>query len=130
MTYQLKGGEEIRNGVLFGWTGAKCGTCDGYGEAFGDRLGSVCKGCAGTGEHWGLMPVQPAELLTPADLRTMNPVHMADAMARTLHMHKQAQVWDTSYSHAISILASAGFTAAEVIEYATEAVNIAKGAAA
>lgn len=130
MTYQLKGGEEIRDGVLFGWTGAKCAKCDGCGETSGDRLeGHACKGCAGTGEHWGHMPVQPAEL-DAADARTVNPAHMPDAMARTLHVHTQAQVWDYSYSHAISILASAGFTAAEVIEYATEAVNIAKGAAA
>lgn len=65
-----------------------------------------------------------------ADARTVNPTYMPDAMARTLRLHRQAQAWDTSYSHAISILASAGFTAAEVIEYASEAVNIAKGAAA
>lgn len=126
MAYQLKGGEEIRNGVLFGWTGAKCKTCNGHGV---DNENHTCTNCAGTGDEHGRMPVQPPEL-DVADIRTMPPIYMAEAMARMLRMHIQAQVWDLSYSHAISILASAGFTAAEVIEYGTEAVNIAKGAAA
>lgn len=118
MTYQLKGGEEVRDGALFGWTGAACGNCGGTGESNEDRR---CNDCGGTGEQWGCMPVQPPDL---------NPVFMSDAMARTLRMHTTAGAWDNSYSHAVAILASAGFTAAEVIEYAPEAVNIAKGAAA
>lgn len=126
MAYQLKGGEEIRDGVLFGWTGLDCGTCNGHGV---DDENNRCNCCAGTGELWGRMLIQPAEL-DAVDARTVNPAHMPDAMARTLRVHTDAGVWDTSYSHAISILASAGFTAAEVIEYAPEAVNIAKGAAA
>jgi hypothetical protein len=68
--------------------------------------------------------------LDAAEIRTIHPKHMPDAMARMLRVHTVAGIWDNSYSHAISILASAGFTAAEVIEYASEAVNIAKGAAA
>lgn len=126
MTYQLKGGEEIRDGVLFGWTGAEHAECGGHGV---DNENNRCDGCAGTGEEWGRMPVQPPEL-DAADIRTIAPGYRAEAMARTLRLHRQAQVWDHSYSHAVSILASAGFTAAEVIEYAMEAVNIAKGAAA
>jgi hypothetical protein len=128
MTYQLKGGEEIRDGVLFGWTGALCKVCEGAGEPINtDR--HTCPACAGTGEEHGRMPVQSVELVA-ADARTINPTYMPDAMARTLRVHTAAGVWDTSYSHAIAILASAGFTAAEVIEYAHEAINIAKGAAA
>lgn len=126
MTHQLKGGEEIRDGVLFGWTGAACGKCDGYGE---DNEARACSSCAGTGDEWGRMPAQPPDL-DAADIRTIAPVYRADAMARTLRMHTTAGAWDNSYSHAVAILASAGFTAAEVIEYAPEAVNIAKGAAA
>lgn len=126
MTYQPENGEEIRNGVLFGWTGAKCGDCGGYGE---DNEARACRSCGGTGEKWGRMPTQPPDL-DAADIRTINPVFMSDAMARTLRMHTTAGAWDNSYSHAVAILASAGFTAAEVIEYAPEAVNVAKGAAA
>ena len=59
MTYQLKGGEEWRDGKLFGWTGAVCSRCKGTGDAFGD-LRYLCNHCAGTGEEWGVMPVQPA----------------------------------------------------------------------
>lgn len=36
MSYELKGGEEIRDGVLYGWTGP--------------------------GEFWGRVPVQPSNL--------------------------------------------------------------------
>lgn len=57
--YQLKGGEEIRDGKLYGWTGRKCPRCGGAG-AVAERVN--CYGCAGTGEEWGLMPIQPAVL--------------------------------------------------------------------
>jgi hypothetical protein len=57
MTYQLKGGEEIRDGKLYGWTGAACPECKTHDDAFGS-----CPGCAGTGEVWGLMPEQPKDL--------------------------------------------------------------------
>lgn len=65
MTYRLKGGEEIRDGKLFGWTGRHCPVCHGSGDYFprGDSMeSSFCRSCAGTGEEWGLMPVQPADL--------------------------------------------------------------------
>jgi len=60
MAYQLKGGEEIRDGKLYGWTGRNCFVCRGTGIATdGDRS---CSSCAGTGEQWGLMPTQPENL--------------------------------------------------------------------
>ena len=59
MTYQLKGGEEVRNGTLYGWTGAKCPVCNGHGV---DNDNHRCNACAGTGEQWGVMPDQPADL--------------------------------------------------------------------
>lgn len=69
VTYRLKGGEEIRSGLLYGWTGAKCPRCDGNGEIAetdnedeGDPWTSNCAACAGTGDEWGLMPDQPTDL--------------------------------------------------------------------
>jgi hypothetical protein len=59
MIYQLKGGEEWRDGKLYGWTGRVCLECDGTGEISGEGEGR-CMKCGGTGEEWGLMPVQPA----------------------------------------------------------------------
>jgi hypothetical protein len=59
MTYQLKGGEEIRDGKLYGWTGVDCVKCNGHGV---DDENYICGQCAGTGETWGLMPVQPDDL--------------------------------------------------------------------
>ncbi len=66
MAYQLKGGEEIRDGKLFGWTGNLCGACGGYGEQHNCENGPVrCDACAGTGEEWGFMPAQPTDLDNP-----------------------------------------------------------------
>ena len=59
MTYKLKGGEEVVDGVLFGWTGNKCTRCKGHGQ---DNDNSSCGACAGTGDEWGMMPVQPPNL--------------------------------------------------------------------
>lgn len=59
MTYELKGGEEIRDGKLYGWTGRKHEPCKGTGETNEARR---CDSCGGTGEEWGLMPVQPDNL--------------------------------------------------------------------
>lgn len=66
MTYQLKGGEEIRGGKLYGWTGYDCLYCGGVGEDFSDTNdpSTTCSKCAGTGERWGLMPTQPENLET------------------------------------------------------------------
>lgn len=66
MTYKLKGGEEIQNGVLFGWTGEKCKRCKGTGQEYKSDLDcdGSCSGCAGTGEEWARMPVQPTDLPT------------------------------------------------------------------
>lgn len=63
VTYQLKGGEEIRDGNLYGWTGHNCPKCNGTGEDFSDNNAPFthCRHCGGTGEQWGLMPVQPPE---------------------------------------------------------------------
>lgn len=58
MKYRLRGGEEVRNGVLYGWTGAPCPTCRGTGE---DEEARACHDCAGTGDHWGRMPTQPPD---------------------------------------------------------------------
>lgn len=57
MTYRLKGGEEIRDGKLYGWTGRDCTLCGGHGVD-----DHVCSGCGNTGEEWGLMPEQPKDL--------------------------------------------------------------------
>lgn len=64
MTYQLKAGEEIRDGKLYGWTCNNCGKCSGTGEDFSDNNVPFthCRHCGGTGEQWGLMPHQPPEL--------------------------------------------------------------------
>ena len=69
MTYELKGGEEWCDGVLFGWTGEECPECKGYGQAYRRELDAdgSCKDCAGTGEKWGRMPKQPTELPTTGD---------------------------------------------------------------
>lgn len=63
MTYQLKGGEEWQDGVLHGWTGRKCEACKGHGERYNQMCDSDarCMNCGGTGDEWGVMPVQPAE---------------------------------------------------------------------
>ena len=57
--YELKHGEYVKGGKLYGWTGEKCGNCGGYGEIEDAR---ACSSCAGTGEQHALMPVQPASL--------------------------------------------------------------------
>lgn len=59
MTYQLKGGEKVVKGTLYGWTGQKCQWCKGTG--FRD-LRPVCRNCGGTGDEYDVMPVQPADL--------------------------------------------------------------------
>lgn len=64
MAYELKGGEEIRNGKLYGWTGTVCDRCGGHGQ---DVEGRACTGCGGTGEYWGLMSIQPADLPNDPD---------------------------------------------------------------
>lgn len=65
MTYQLKGGEEWRDGKLYGWTGRDCDECRGTGENdaidYHDGYRLACSACSGTGEEWDLMPVQPSE---------------------------------------------------------------------
>lgn len=58
-TYELKGGECVRRGLLHGWTGQKCTRCNGTGELI-DVV--RCPDCTGTGEAYGVMPVQPANL--------------------------------------------------------------------
>lgn len=63
MPYELKGGEEVRDGKLYGWTGEVCPGCGGHGENPSQEFGRLaCTGCGGTGEKWGLMPVQPENL--------------------------------------------------------------------
>lgn len=57
--YELKGGECVRGGKLYGWTGCKCPSCGGYGEVEDAKR---CIGCGGTGDEWGLMPSQPIDL--------------------------------------------------------------------
>jgi len=59
MAYQLKAGEYVKNGVLYGWTGKTCGKCGGHGTNDENR---ACFGCGGTGEEHGVMPVQPHDL--------------------------------------------------------------------
>jgi hypothetical protein len=65
MTYELKNGEEIRDGQLYGWAGHNCLNCGGTAEDFSDENApwTTCRYCGGTGEHWGLMPVQPTDLV-------------------------------------------------------------------
>lgn len=60
MTYQLKGGEYVSNGVLYGWTGELCPACRGTGE--GDAGDCPCAECGGTGEQHDVMPNQPLDL--------------------------------------------------------------------
>jgi hypothetical protein len=62
--YELKAGEEIRDGKLYGWTGRDHAACNGTGEDFSDANApyTKCDGCGGTGEEWGLMPEQPSDL--------------------------------------------------------------------
>lgn len=63
MTYQLKAGEYVKNGLLYGWTGKVCSLCNGHGEHPSQEFGrQPCKGCGGTGEWHGLMEVQPDDL--------------------------------------------------------------------
>lgn len=57
--YQLKGGEEVRDGKLYGWTGRQHKVCGGSGL---NNNNFRCNSCGGTGDEWGLMPVQPADL--------------------------------------------------------------------
>lgn len=58
MRYVLNGGEEIRDGKLYGWTGKSCPRCHGTGDIDSEYQQS-CPACSGTAEEWGLMPVQP-----------------------------------------------------------------------
>jgi hypothetical protein len=64
-TYQLKPGEEVRDGKLYGWTGKKCTGCKGTGDC-GDESPRGCPECGGTGDEWDEMPLQSADLL-PSD---------------------------------------------------------------
>lgn len=57
--YKLKAGEMVRRGKLYGWTGKKCPPCGGYGE---DEEARACGACSGTGDEYGLMPIQPKDL--------------------------------------------------------------------
>ncbi|MDR5728245.1 MAG: hypothetical protein RB191_12530 [Terriglobia bacterium] len=72
MTYELKNGEEVRDGKLYGWTGERCRHCSGTGEDSDNGLDENfiswrCNSCGGTGDEWGLMPVQPADLPPSVD---------------------------------------------------------------
>jgi hypothetical protein len=111
MSYQLKGGEEIRDGVLdgvlFGWTGAKCKPCHGIGY----WRSHTCNNCGGTGSEWGRMPVQPPEFICRA----------------MLHVLRKHPEWNGSDGMAFVLLSRHGYTAAEVIEYAPEAIKQALG---
>ena len=63
LQYELKGGEEIRDGKLYGWTGSDCQKCKGTGEIHNEECEMTsCANCDGTGEEWGLMPIQPDNL--------------------------------------------------------------------
>ncbi len=66
MTYELKGGEGVKDGKLYGWLGKPCEYCGGSGESGADHP-RACTGCGGTGEAHGLMPVQPADLPPETD---------------------------------------------------------------
>jgi DnaJ-class molecular chaperone len=57
--YELKNGEFVRRGLLHGWTGSRCNRCNGTGEL---RDVIRCPDCAGTGDAFGVMPVQPPNL--------------------------------------------------------------------
>ena len=59
MPYELKAGEKIHQGQLYGWTGQDCSKCNGTGENDEAR---ACSSCGGTGDEWGLMPNQPKDL--------------------------------------------------------------------
>lgn len=69
MQYKLEGGDAVRDGVLYGWTGDLCLACSGTGE---DNEARWCPDCHGTGEVWGRKSKQPADapwcFLEPADL--------------------------------------------------------------
>lgn len=69
MAYQLKPGEEIINGKLYGWTGRAHAACKGTGEDFSEQNWpyTTCRGCGGTGDEWGVMPDQPEALSCPAN---------------------------------------------------------------
>lgn len=64
MTYELKGGEEICDGILYGWTGLDCVDCNGTGDAAAQYALPVtsCLSCGGAGGAWGRMPIQPKDL--------------------------------------------------------------------
>lgn len=64
MAYQLKGGEHVKDGKLYGWTGKKCEKCRGCGQC---GEGYACPGCGGTGDEHGMMPVQPTDLPPETD---------------------------------------------------------------
>jgi hypothetical protein len=67
MTYELKGGEHVKDGKLHGWTGAKCEPCKGNGQVDDWKNGgdTTCSACGGTGDEYGLMPAQPKDLPDP-----------------------------------------------------------------
>jgi hypothetical protein len=67
--HQLKNGEEVRDGKLYGWTGRNCLKCSGCGEDFDEKDDQPrsCRECGGTGEEWGLMPEQPADIAVSKD---------------------------------------------------------------
>lgn len=56
MQHKLENGQEWRDGKLYGWTGLNCQKCKGHGV---DNDNLSCRDCGGTGEEWGLMPIQP-----------------------------------------------------------------------
>lgn len=60
VSYQLKGGEYVKGGKLYGWTGKECTACRGTGE--GGAGDCPCGECGGTGDEHGVMPVQPSDL--------------------------------------------------------------------
>ncbi len=62
--YELKGGEHVKDGKLYGWTGKACPDCNGCGEKYDASrdCDAACPGCSGTGDQYGLMPHQPENL--------------------------------------------------------------------
>ncbi len=80
MTYELKGGEYIKDGKLHGWTGAKCPKCGGHGEEYPTDCSRPCPSCGGTGDEHALMPVQPKNLPTPNTARLEVKVWNADGV--------------------------------------------------
>jgi len=64
--YQLRPGEEVRDGVLYGWTGNDCSDCKGTGQRYCETRDreAACVNCGGTGEYWGVMTKQPTNLFT------------------------------------------------------------------